>query len=120
MRTALTGYCKICICKTYRYVDSASNPADVADVARGSAVNKLIENETWISGPVFLLPESECPDNLIDLERLEVSDPEVKKGLEINSIQLKEEDDVITCLSHHFSSWFCLKKAVAWILRFEN
>ncbi len=65
-------------------------------------------------GPVFLLlPESEWSDNLIDLERLEVSDPEVKKGLEINSIKLKEEDDVITHLTHHFSSLFCLKKAVA-------
>ncbi len=61
-----------------RYVDSASNPADVA--SRGSAANKFLENKTWTSGPVFLLlPESEWPDNLIDLERLEVSDPEVKK-----------------------------------------
>ncbi len=95
-----------------RYVDSASNPVDVA--SRGSAVNKFLENKTWTSGPVFLLlPESEWSDNLIDLERLEVSDPKVKKDLEINSIKLKEEDDVITHLTHHFSSWFCLKKAVA-------
>ncbi len=103
----------------WRYIDSASNPADVA--SRGSAVSAFLENKTWTSGPAFLLlPKSEWPDNLIDVERLDVSDPEVKKGIENNSIQLKEEDDVISRLINHFSSWFRLKRAVAWILRFKN
>lgn len=43
-----------------------------------------------------------------------------KKSIEVNSVQLKEEDDLLSRLIHHFSSWFRLKKAFAWILRFKN
>ncbi|GAA6083698.1 uncharacterized protein LOC109200008, partial [Tachysurus ichikawai] len=59
--------------------NSQSNPADVA--SRGSTAKVFLKNRTWTSGPAFLLrSESEWPANLIDLEKLEVDDPEVKKG----------------------------------------
>ncbi|GAA6087286.1 uncharacterized protein LOC121895540 [Tachysurus ichikawai] len=58
--------------------------------------------------------------NLNDLEKLEVDGPEVKKGIEINSVQLHEEDDKLARFINHFSSWFRLKRAMAWILRFKK
>lgn len=103
----------------WRYVDTVSNPADVA--SRGSTAKVFLKNRTWTSGPAFLLhPESEWPANLNDLEKLKVDDPEVKKGIEINSVQLHEEDDKLARFINHFSSWFHLKRAMAWILRFKK
>ncbi|GAA6088258.1 uncharacterized protein LOC110440108 [Tachysurus ichikawai] len=79
----------------WRYVDTASNPADVA--SRGSTAKVFLKNRTWTSDPAFLPhSESEWPANLNDLEKLEVDDPEVKKGIEINSVQLHEEDDKLS------------------------
>jgi len=64
-----------------RYVDTASNPADVA--SRGSTVHVFLNNKTWTSCPAFLLlHESKWPANLRELEKLEVNDTEVKESIE--------------------------------------
>lgn len=101
----------------WRYVDTASNPADMA--SRGVKVDVFIQNTTWVSGPHFLLhPESEWPVNKEDVNYLSPEDPEVKNVAATNVTQLKE--DPVTYLIKYFSSWTRLKKSVAWFLRIKD
>lgn len=101
----------------WRYVNTASNPADMA--SKGVKVDVFIQNSTWVSGPPFLLhPESEWPVNMEDINYLSPEDPEVKRVAAINLLQVKE--DPVTYLIQYFSSWTRLKKSVAWYLRIKE
>lgn len=102
----------------WRYVDTASNPADMA--SRGLKMDAFLKSAKWVSGPSFLLqPESEWPVNPEDVDQLTSYDPELKKAAAVNATQVAEEDDAVTRMIHYFSSWTGLKKSVAWILRFK-
>ncbi|KAK7878865.1 hypothetical protein WMY93_034256, partial [Mugilogobius chulae] len=99
----------------WRYVDTASNPADAA--SRGVKVEAFLKNEMWPSGPPFIRrPVTEWPENPESVEHLSQDDPELKKIVTVNAVQA--EEDPMTHLVHHYSSWFRLKKAVAWWLRY--
>lgn len=90
----------------WRYVGTASNPADIT--SRGVKGAAFLKDTTWVSGLHFLLQsESAWP-----------VDPE--DTYEVNAAQASEEADAITRMIHHFSSWINLKKSVAWILRFKT
>lgn len=100
----------------WRYVDTSSNPADIA--SRGVKVDVFIADATWVSGPHFLLqPESEWPVEQEDLNHLSLGDPEVKR-VAVNVVQAKKEP--VTLLIEYFSSWTSLKKTVAWLLRIKS
>lgn len=99
----------------WRHVDSQSNPAD--DVSRGMSAEELVTSERWINGPPFLWKEeSEWP-----------CQPEIKKLEMDNTAEIKQEtsvyqtnvttDSTVDDLLSKYSSWYKLKKAVAWILR---
>jgi len=68
-----------------RHVSTHLNPADYA--SRGQKVNSFVQNQVWISGPVFLTQSSdnwpENPDRLADLNS---ADPEIKKNATINAL----------------------------------
>lgn len=65
----------------WRYVDTSSNPADMA--SRGVRVDVFTADATWVSGPDFLLhPESKWPVEKEDLKQLSPDDPEVKTLLQ--------------------------------------
>lgn len=62
----------------WRYVETASNPADVA--SRGVKADGFLKHATWASGPHFFLqPESEWPVSPDDVHQLPSDDPEVKR-----------------------------------------
>lgn len=101
----------------WRYVDTASNPADVA--SRGVKVEAFLKDRLWLTGPLFLCqPETEWPVNPEPLSPLFQDDPEVKKSAAINAVQIGE--DPTTHLIHYYSSWIRLKKAVAWWLKYKE
>ena len=87
----------------WRYVETASNPADVA--SRGAKVDAFLKNATWVSGPRFLLqPESEWPVSPDDVHQLPAEDPEVKKAATVNAVQTNEEVDAVTHMINYFGS----------------
>ncbi|KAK7930431.1 hypothetical protein WMY93_006826 [Mugilogobius chulae] len=99
----------------WRYVDTASNPADAA--SRGVKMEAFLKNEMWPSGPPFIRQlVTEWPENPESVEHLSQDDPELKKIVTVNAVQA--EEDPTTHLVHHYSSWFRLKKAVAWWLKY--
>ncbi|XP_039509456.1 uncharacterized protein LOC120464180 [Pimephales promelas] len=103
----------------WRYVRTSQNPADQA--TRGLKAKDFIQEETWVKGPDFLLkPEEEWPQRPDRLCQNIQSDPEIKKEFKVNILDLRENNDVLSKLTHYYSSWFRLKKAVAWMLRLKE
>ena len=113
----VTQILKVSCSAQWRYVDTSSNPADIA--SRGVKVDAFVVDTAWVSGPHFLLhPESEWPVYPDDLHHLSLDDPEVKRVVAVNVVQAREEP--VTHLIEYFSSWTSLKKSVAWLLRIKS
>ena len=111
----------------WRYVPGVLNPADEA--SRGC------QTERWLKGPDFLWkPESEWPEQPQDEPKVSPSDPEVKansfvvndKSCTDDSENSRDAPGVVAAdasihpvqkLTEHYSSWYRLKKAVAWLMR---
>jgi hypothetical protein len=99
-------------------VETSANPAD--DCSRGLTVNKLVNSERWTSGPEFLhKPEDQWPQT--DCTKVDISDdPEVKKKYLVNTMLTEESAETMEKLLTHFSSWFRLRRSVAWIIRLKK
>ena len=111
----------------WKYVPGVLNPADEA--SRGC------QTERWLKGPDFLWkPESEWPEQPQDEVKVSPSDPEVKAtSFIINDKSCTDDsknssdapggvvDDAsmhpVQKLTEHYSSWYKLKKATAWLIR---
>ena len=106
----------------WRYVNSEFNPAD--DASRGLTVDKMIQNNRWLSGPEFLTKEEHLWPQDPSYHQMELcsDDPEIKRDVQtyIHTALSQPAEDVLTKLFHRFSSWDKLRKAFAWLLRFKN
>lgn len=105
----------------WRYVNTKDNPADYA--SRGMTAKKMTgeEGEIWLNGPEFLWKDPDYwPEPIVNLP--EVNDnPEVRREKQINSISSKSEHlSTLKRFYEHYSSWYRLKKAVAWMIRFKS
>ncbi|XP_066302751.1 uncharacterized protein [Branchiostoma lanceolatum] len=97
----------------WRYVESSHNPAD--DASRGQTIQKFVENDRWVKGPPFLwCPKDEWPQMPEGLQEPLQQDPEVK----VYAVQVEESP--MDVLIAHYSSWYRLKKAVAWISKVKQ
>ena len=105
--------------KQWHHVPTDLNPAD--DASRGLSADELINNERWINGPNFLLKEqSEWPKQPDTSVNLEDDLPEVKAEVKVTAVVSKEISDQVTRIIEYFSAWYCLKKCLAWILRYRK
>ncbi|XP_066270881.1 uncharacterized protein [Branchiostoma lanceolatum] len=104
--------------KQWHYVESSLNPAD--DASRAQSIEDFIDNSRWVNGPQFLWgPKSEWPQLPEGLQEPPQMDPEVK----VNAIQTEEpmqSKNPMDALIAHYSSWYRLKKAVAWIAKVKQ
>ena len=79
----------------------------------------MVLQKSWITAPEFLLkPESEWPSREINLT-MNTEDREIKSNM-TKSHEYSNSDDIVDKLMSHFSSWYKLKRAVAWILKVRN
>lgn len=108
----------------WRYINTKQNPADLA--SRGMSANDILQGKHWITAPEVLLAKNdswaEKPMELSD--EIPVDDPEVKKITVRAVIHTREScdnhvDSVERLLNYH-SSWYKLKKSVAWILKVKK
>ena len=104
----------------WKYVSTADNPADQA--SRGLSAESLLQSKNWIQGPEFLLrPDGEWPERPDQPIHLEVEeDVEVKRSAQVSLIQADNKLDALTQFVHHFSCWYKLKKATAWLMRLKE
>lgn len=102
----------------WRYINTSLNPADFA--SRGLRAESFMQSHTWLQGPDFLTkPMEEWPEEVHPVEGLTTDDPEVKGNL-VCASTIKECEDVVLEFLHYFSSWFKLKRAVAWMLKVKS
>ena len=98
-------------------MSTAHNPADLA--SRGLRAELFLKNETWISGPSFIMQEEETwPVNPDNLGELPPGDPEVKVSAAVVSVE--QEEDAVLRLINRSSSWKRLTRVMAWILRLRT
>ena len=71
----------------------------------------------WLKGPEFLRKKvTEWPKIPENLGQISPDDQEVRKDIMVNSIHM-DENNPISKLFEHYSSWHRLKKAIAWLLK---
>ena len=101
------------------YVDTKSNPADEA--SRGLSAKEFIESERWLYAPQFLWgSEEEWPKRPADMGDVQEDDPEIKRfGKSFTTKAQEEENATIDDILKQFSSWYKLKKIVAWLIRYK-
>lgn len=103
----------------WNYVDTKQNPAD--DASRGLQGDAFLNSERWLNGPEFLWqPKETWPQRPPGLERFNEDDPEEKREKRSLAINSKEPDDILQRLVVQVSSWYRLKKFVAWLLRYRS
>ena len=97
------------------------NPAD--DASRGLSARRMVDNVRWLKGPQFLWHEedfwpTEPPSSSSDVT---VDDPELRREFQAHHIiGHREELEPLDVMINRYSSWFRLKKAIAWLLRFKE
>ncbi|XP_057184323.1 uncharacterized protein LOC130550835 [Triplophysa rosa] len=98
----------------WRYVNTSKNPADCA--SRGLTCERFMKNISWIHGPSFLKePENMWPEKIL-VKSIQADDEEVKQSASVNLVCTSEGMDTVIRLINHYSDWYRLKRAVAWIL----
>ncbi|XP_074648982.1 uncharacterized protein LOC141904302 [Tubulanus polymorphus] len=105
----------------WNFIDGKSNVADCA--SRGQDVDTFSKNEEWKNGPEFLRrPKSEWPkqpgNDLLQLKNDDNLEVKQEKIL-VNSIN-EGNRNFLHDLFQMFSSWFKLKKTIAWLLRYKK
>lgn len=101
----------------WRHIPSELNPAD--DASRGLSAQEIVQTPRWIQGPEFLF---EPPRAWPQQPDFKCSDLEAKAEIKHSpkAYTTVPTVDTIGQLLQQYSSWYRLKKAVAWILRFKN
>lgn len=103
----------------WNYVDTDSNPAD--DASRGLSAEDIIHQSRWINGPPFLWEaEDRWPKRPEISVEIKEDDPEVKRERKTFSVASTVEADFLNRVVQSCSSWYKLKKLMAWILRYRS
>lgn len=103
----------------WNYVPTAENPAD--DASRGMSAEGLIKCDRWTQGPGFLWQKREdWPKRKKETNNL-IENSEIKKSTKVYMTERpKQDESTVTHLLERYSSWYKLKKSVAWLLRFKQ
>lgn len=96
----------------WKYVPSESNPADL--VSRGMNPDELINNETWFSGPKWLLMSAESWPTLN--HKINVLLPDLKSQPLLSCVVIKPDFNIL----YEYSSFQKLLHLVAYLLRFKH
>ena len=102
----------------WKYVPSEINPADMA--SRGLFPDEHDRLQRWLAGPEFLYKGCSYLEGSQDFSSEDVH-LEIKESAVINTTQGQvNQEDAISKMIARFGTWFKLKKAVAWLLRFKD
>eukprot|EP00057_Strongylocentrotus_purpuratus_P004328 XP_003728480.2 PREDICTED: uncharacterized protein LOC593649 [Strongylocentrotus purpuratus] len=111
----------------WSHVDSNSNPAD--ELSRGQSAMELIQNTRWTEGPSFIKQsEDNWPRDPTVMESIDENNEEIKQPKLSSHMASQsgkdgsdhEGKDVIDEYISYYSSWYQLKRSVAWMLRVKD
>ena len=100
----------------WRYVNRDDNSAD--DASKGLRLDEMLKSSRWLNGPARLWKEETSWPAMIEVPTLKDSDPEVRKESRIYTTAAVQ--DPIESLIQHYSSWWKLKRAFAWMLQYKK
>ena len=101
----------------WRYVDTNRNPGDYT--SRGLSADSLIRGR-WLMGPKFLWQsEDQWPVRPASMRHISQSDPEVRDEKK-TCVAISQSDHNIEKILEKFSTWWRMKKCIAWILRYKT
>jgi hypothetical protein len=101
----------------WHHISGKENPADL--VTKCQTVDSL-DREKWFIGPNFLRThKSEWQRSEVCDVKLSECDPEVRKASK-SSFHVSVESDILESFLQHYSSWYKMKRAVAWLLRLKG
>ena len=101
-----------------RHASSNQNPA--GDASRGLSTDALTNKSRWLRGPDFLWqPVHTWPIQPCPVPEVTHGGPEVKKATEVFLTSTEVRERSMNSIFKYFSSWFCLRKFFAWMLRFR-
>ncbi|XP_062567165.1 uncharacterized protein LOC134229426 [Saccostrea cucullata] len=104
----------------WRYINTKRNPAD--DASRGISADDILHGR-WIQAPEFLFTPVDCWTEapVEDSHEALVNDPEVKEvSVRASIADVSRAETGVDKLINYHSSWFMLRKSVAWILKIRN
>ncbi|KAK3727376.1 hypothetical protein QZH41_006038 [Actinostola sp. cb2023] len=91
------------------------------DTSRGLRAEDLLNSARWKQGPDFLWKSEEHWPQQPELNiTIDDNDSEVKRETKTFTVSSSDSPDVIVRMILHFSSWFKLKRYVAWIRRYRS
>ena len=100
----------------WKHVAGTQNPADM--ISRGVTTTNLVKSE-WLSGPSFLRDYKSHWKSADFIEDLAANDCEVRSNAKIEvTLMTNVEPHPLDVLTDYFSSWYKLKRAVAWWMKF--
>ena len=100
----------------WRYIPTSLNPAD--SVTRGLTAKELCNEENqWLNGPQFLQKDENSWPSL-QYQPVDETLLETKKVRQTFLISTPNQDSGLDKVISYHSSWYKLKKSVAWIIRF--
>ena len=102
----------------WKYVNTSQNPADQA--SRGVKIENFMASDSWFQGPSFLSNPDNWPEQPEQSTYLSESDEEVKTSAAVLCTNPAVNADPLNQLVEHYSSWYRLKKATAWVLRLRE
>ena len=103
----------------WNFVDSERNPGD--DISRGLTSDEMLHQDRWFKGPEFLWKREESwqvPPS--SLPTISDQDPQIKSQGQANQASMVSEESSLDSMIQRYSSWYKLKRAVAWLLRFRE
>lgn len=101
----------------WHYIPGEKNIADL--LSRGIDAENFLKDETWQTGPKFLLETTSHWPVMPKIESISEEDVEVKRQVTVATIFVKN-DDVISVLFASTSDWIKLKYRVAAFLRLKQ
>ena len=103
----------------WKYVGTKANPAD--DASRGLMADAIVRPNRWARGPEFLwLDEESWPKTSIAVSEEIQKEPTGDKIRATVTTHTSATSLNIMKVFQQFSSWYSLKKFIAWMLRFEG
>ena len=106
----------------WHHIDGKSNPADL--VTRSLPLAKF-DMQKWLYGPAILHKYQSQWASPVTQAELSDTDPEVKSHAAVHTTvsqvaDVAPENDPINRLMHHYSSWYRMKRALAWWIKFVD
>ena len=103
----------------WRHVAGYLNPGD--DLSRALSAEALLNSDRWYKGPAFLwLAKEFWPLGPLSLESILDTDSEVKVKAKVNVTSVTQSLCPLIEYFRRTSSWYRLKKSIAWILRYRE